>query len=210
MNNQPNPQQGRRSQESRRAVLEALRELLVQHPLSSISIEAIAERAGVGKQTIYRWYHDKSALFIDLYETESAGRLTVTDMGSVEKELNELAIQTWRFWQETACGQAFRQLIARSQSNPHALNQMRDNFMPKRRMFTEQILNRAIARGEIEDGDYRVFSDLWISFNWYHLLTNSLNDPSVIPTMVSILLRGITRKPATVKPKKSKCNTVVD
>jgi AcrR family transcriptional regulator len=194
MNGQKQPDQGRRNQASRRALLEAMKELLVQHPLSSISIEAIAERAGVGKQTIYRWYRDKSALFIDLYETESVDRLRVPDMGSVEKELNELARQTWNFWQETACGQAFRQLMARCQSSPHAMNQLRDDFMPRRRVFTKQILDRAIARGEIENGDYEVFTDLWVGFNWYHLLTNSLNDQSVIPPMVSILLCGIKRK----------------
>ena len=194
MKSKPKPNHGRRNQESRRALLEALKEMLIQHPLSSISIEVVAERAGVSKQTIYRWYHDKSALFIDLYETESVDRLMIPDMGSVEKELNELALQTWRFWRETACGQAFRQLVARCQSNLHASNQLRDDFMPRRRLFVTQILNRAVARSEIENGDCEVFTDLWVGFNWYHLLTNSLNDESIIPTMVSILLRGIIRK----------------
>lgn len=200
MDSKPKPDWRRRSQKSRRALLKALKELLVQHPLSSISIEAIAERAGIGKQTIYRWYRDKSELFIDLYETESVNRLAIPDVGSVEKELNELAIQTWSIWRETASGQAFRHLIARSQLNPKALNRFRDDFMPRRRIFTEEILERAVARGEIEKGDYSVFVDLWIGFNWYHMLTNSLNDKSVIPTMVSLLLRGIM-------PKQSKLNS---
>jgi AcrR family transcriptional regulator len=191
METQIKPDRRRRSQKSRRALLKALKELLVQHPLTSISIEAIAERAGVGKQTIYRWYSDKSELFIDLYETESANRLEIPDMGSLEKELNELALRTWLFWLETASGQAFRQLIARSQSSPPALKKLRDDFMPKRRIFPEHVLNRAIARGEIKKGDYSSFIDLWIGFNWYHMLTNSLIERSMIPNMVSILLHGI-------------------
>jgi AcrR family transcriptional regulator len=196
MDIQTKPNRRRRSQKSRRALLKALKELLVQHPLTSISIEAIAERAGVGKQTIYRWYRDKSELFIDLYETESANRLEIPDRGSVEKELNELALQTWLFWLETASGQAFRQLIARSQSSPPALKKLRDDFMPKRRIFPEQVLERAIARGEIARSDYSPFVDLWIGFNWYHMLTDSLSDKSMIPTMVSILLHGVLLKPS--------------
>jgi AcrR family transcriptional regulator len=189
----PKPKQGSRTQGSLQASLDALRELLIQHPLSSISIEAIAERAGVGKQTIYRHYRDKSALFIDLYEKESAGRFVIKDMGSVEKELTELVLQTWHFWRETASGQAFRQLIARSQSSIHSLTYFRDQFLPRRRIFVEQILKRAIARGEIPDSDYKVFIDLFFGFNWYHTLTNELTNESLIQTEISILLHGIKR-----------------
>jgi len=197
MKNRPIPDPKRRNQKSRLALLQALKELLIQYPLSEISIEAVAEHAGVGKQTIYRWYRDKSALFIDLYETESVNRLDIPDLGSIEKELCELALQTWRFWRETASGQAFRQLIAKSQSSSQALNRLRDDFMPRRRIFVEQILTRAIDRLEIENHDYRAFIDLWMGFNWYHILTNSLTDESVIPDMVSTLMCGIMRKCST-------------
>jgi len=174
--------------------LNALEELLVEKPLSSISIEGIAERAGVGKQTIYRWYRDKSELFIDLYETRSTDQLMICDMGSVEKELRALAVETWRLWRDTACGRAFGQLIGRSQFSPQELGSFRD-FTTRRRVFTRQILNRAIARCEIEDGDYDVFIDMWMGFNWYHLLTNGLENEAAIPIMVSTVLHGIGFKP---------------
>jgi len=194
MDNLQKPKVGSRASECLQACLDALRDLLNEHPLSSISIEAIAERSGVGKPTIYRHYRDKSALFIDLYERESAGRFLIQDMGSLEKELTELVIQTWRFWRETASGQGFRQLIARSQSSIPSLNRFRDEFLPRRRVFLEVILRRAITRGEIPDDDYTAFIDLFFGFNFYHSLTNNLGDESVIPKEISILLRGIIRK----------------
>jgi AcrR family transcriptional regulator len=194
LSSRPAQNQGRRNQQSRQALLDALEELLVQRPLSSISIEGIAERAGVSKQTIYRWYREKSELFIDLYETRSIDRLMIPDMGSLKQELNELALQTWRLWRDTACGQAFGQLIARTQFSSDELKRFRDDFMPRRRMLVRQVIERGIERGELEEGDYEVFMDLWIGFNWHHLLTDRLVDESVIPSMVDTLLRGIGRE----------------
>lgn len=178
----------------REALLDSLRELLVKYPLQSISIEAIAGKAGIGKQTIYRWYRDKFDLFVDLYETDSINRLVIQDMGSVEKELNELALQTWLFWEETSSGHAFSQLLALSQISIKSVNRLRNEFLPKRRLFTEIILNRALTRGEITDCDTNLFVDLWMGFNIYHLLTNNLKDKTIIPSMVKIVLRGIMPK----------------
>ncbi len=194
MSSRPPQDQRRRNQRSRRALLNALEELLVQQPLSSISIEGISERAGTSKQTVYRWYRDKSELFIDLYETRSIDQLMIPDLGSVEEELNDLAVQTWRLWRDTACGQAFGHLIARTQSTPEELQRFRDEFMPRRRELVAQVLRRGVDRGELKDGDYETVIDLWIGFNWHHLLMNKLADESVIPAMVSILLRGIGRE----------------
>ncbi len=189
----PQPDERRRCQRARQAVLTALADLLTEQPLSAISIEAIAKRAGVGKQTIYRWYPDKASLFIDLYDSDVASRVNIPDMGSLEKELNELSIRIWHFWRETAKGKAFRHLIASAQSNAQSLDQLQNTFMPKQRMFQEQLLDRAIERGEIERIKYDIFIDLLIGFHWYHLLTNTLDDESIIPIMVSTLLNGLSK-----------------
>jgi AcrR family transcriptional regulator len=193
------PDEHRRCQRARQAVLTALADLLTEQPLSAISIEAIAKRAGVGKQTIYRWYPDRASLFIDLYDSDVASRINIPDMGSLEKELNELSLRIWHLWRDTARGKAFRHLIASAQSNAQSLNQLQNTFMPKQRRFLEQLLDRAIARGEIERFNYNVFIDLLIGFYWYHLLTNTLDDESIIPTMISTLLNGLSN--ANIGPK---------
>lgn len=188
------PDKRRRNQKSHRAVLKALSQLLTEQPFSTISIEAVAERAGVGKQTIYRWYKDKASLFVDLYNSESDSTLRISDHGSLEKELNELIIHTWHFWRDTVSGKAFRHLIASCQSSEQSLDDLREKFMPNRRQYTAQLMERAIARGEIQKANYDVFVDTLVGFNWYRLLTNSLDDESDIPVMVSTLLKGIRFK----------------
>ncbi|WP_139809322.1 TetR/AcrR family transcriptional regulator, partial [Mycobacterium avium] len=46
----------RRSEKSRTAIVTATRELLLERGFDGLTIEAVAARAGVGKQTIYRWW----------------------------------------------------------------------------------------------------------------------------------------------------------
>lgn len=64
----------RRSEKSRTAIVAATRELLLERGFDGLSIEAVAARAGVGKQTIYRWWRSRPALVADVM-LEDADRI---------------------------------------------------------------------------------------------------------------------------------------
>lgn len=64
----------RRSEKSRTAIVTATRELLMERGFDGLSIEAVAARAGVGKQTIYRWWPSRPALVADVV-LEDADRI---------------------------------------------------------------------------------------------------------------------------------------
>ncbi|GAB3885912.1 hypothetical protein GCM10027612_22110 [Microbispora bryophytorum subsp. camponoti] len=66
----------RRSETSRRAILTAAFELVGEVGYAKLSIEGIAARAGVGKQTIYRWWPSKGAVLFDAFLMLSEGRTT--------------------------------------------------------------------------------------------------------------------------------------
>lgn len=55
----------RRSERSHEAIIAATQELLVERSYPEVTIEGIAARAGVGKQTIYRWWPSKAALVLE-------------------------------------------------------------------------------------------------------------------------------------------------
>jgi AcrR family transcriptional regulator len=67
----------RRSEKSRRAIVTATRELLLERGFDGLTIEAVAARAGVGKQTIYRWWPSRPALVADVM-LEDADRILVS------------------------------------------------------------------------------------------------------------------------------------
>src|SRR5215831_3402067 len=55
-----------RSQRARRAVLDAARAIVEKSGYDAATIEAIAERSGVAKTTIYRSWPNRAALIVDL------------------------------------------------------------------------------------------------------------------------------------------------
>ncbi|WP_394434703.1 TetR/AcrR family transcriptional regulator [Streptomyces sp. SGAir0957] len=66
------PDSARRSERSRRAIYDAALALVAEIGYPRTTIEGIAARAGVGKQTIYRWWGSKAQVlmeaFLDLNE----------------------------------------------------------------------------------------------------------------------------------------------
>ena len=78
----------RRSEKSRAAIFAATRELALERGFDKLSIEAIAARAGVGKQTIYRWWPSRAVLVADvLLEDFGSMELTVPDTGDLAADL---------------------------------------------------------------------------------------------------------------------------
>ena len=63
---------GRAVRASRTAILRAAGELLLEHGLHAISMDAVAERAGASKATIYRWWPSKELLALDALFSEWA------------------------------------------------------------------------------------------------------------------------------------------
>ena len=67
------PNAARRSPRSRQAILTAALDLVEEVGFSRTSVEGIAARAGVGKQTIYRWWPSKGAVLLDALLALSEG-----------------------------------------------------------------------------------------------------------------------------------------
>ncbi|MFF5652514.1 TetR/AcrR family transcriptional regulator [Streptomyces collinus] len=89
------PDSARRSEKSRRAIYDAALALVVEAGYPKTTIEGIAARAGVGKQTIYRWWSSKADVlmeaFLDLAERSApdAGSepYTFPDTGDIAADL---------------------------------------------------------------------------------------------------------------------------
>ncbi|WAZ21337.1 TetR/AcrR family transcriptional regulator [Streptomyces cinnabarinus] len=89
------PDSTRRSEKSRRAIYDAALALVGEVGYPRTTIEGIAARAGVGKQTIYRWWSSKAEVlmeaFLDLGEQASrdAGHepYAIPDTGDLAADL---------------------------------------------------------------------------------------------------------------------------
>jgi AcrR family transcriptional regulator len=91
------PVEKRRSERSRRAIYDAALALVAEVGYPRTTIEGIAARAGVGKQTIYRWWSSKADVlleaFLDLGEqaAQAAGQnpreYAIPDTGDLAADL---------------------------------------------------------------------------------------------------------------------------
>jgi AcrR family transcriptional regulator len=162
-----------RSERARHAILAAATELLLDRGLRAMSMEEVAERAGVSKATIYRWWDSKDLLAIDALASEWATprRVTERDTGSLRGDL--LAqIRPWlRQLNEKPYGRVMAGLVAEAQTDPEFAELYRDHFVRPRRDATRPLLLRAIDRGEIAaDTDLDVALDLLYGPIYHRLL----------------------------------------
>ncbi|MEW2508629.1 TetR/AcrR family transcriptional regulator [Streptomyces sp. NPDC046870] len=67
MVSKPAPDATRRSEKSRRAIYAAALALVGEVGYPRTTVEAIAARAGVGKQTIYRWWSSKADVLLEAF-----------------------------------------------------------------------------------------------------------------------------------------------
>jgi len=197
-----NPQRGRpRSQKAQQAVLDAAAELLLTNGLSAVSMDAVAERAGVSKATIYRWWPTKETLALDALYTEwAAARPSPRDTGSLRGDLLSLL----RPWAKLAGGRPYGRvvaaLLAEAQTDPTFAAEYRRRLVEPRRDQARAIFNRAIERGEIpEDTRTDVALDL-IYGSLYHRMLHGhapLND-RFVRDVVDLALGGI--QPSATAP----------
>ncbi|MCM1976955.1 MULTISPECIES: TetR/AcrR family transcriptional regulator [Streptomyces] len=85
------PDSTRRSEKSRRAIYDAALALVGEVGYPKTTIEGIAARAGVGKQTIYRWWSSKAEVlmeaFLDLGEQAGGESYAIPDTGDLAADL---------------------------------------------------------------------------------------------------------------------------
>jgi AcrR family transcriptional regulator len=145
------PRRGRpRSEKARLAILEAAAELLLARGLSAVSMDAVAERAGVSKATIYRWWPTKETLALDaLYNEWAAAQPVTRSTGSLRGDLLALLRPWVRLAGSRPYGRVIGALITEAQTDPEFAVVYRSRFVEPRREQAREILRRAIERGEI-------------------------------------------------------------
>ena len=191
----PGRQRGRpRSETARTAVLDAAAELLLAHGLPAVSMDAVAERAGVSKATIYRWWPTKETLALDALYTEWAtARPAARDTGSLRGDLLSLLRPWARLAVSRPYARVIASLISEAQTDPTFAEEYRDRVVEPRRDQARAILRRAVDRGEIPAGTkVEVALDLLFGPLYHRLLHGHapLND-TFVRNAVDMALNGI-------------------
>jgi AcrR family transcriptional regulator len=194
------PRRGRpRSEKARLAILEAAAELLLERGLPAVSMDAVAERAGVSKATIYRWWRTKETLALDaLYNEWATVQPPARSSGSLRGDLLALLRPWVRLAGSRPYGRVISGLITEAQMDPEFARVYLSRFIEPRRENGRAIFRRAIERGEIpENTKIEVALDMLYGPLYHRLLHRHapLND-RFVRDVVDAALYGIMRGPA--------------
>src|SRR6266487_726863 len=140
-----------RSAQSHQAILEATLALFAEEGLAGPSSEAIAERAGVGKATIYRRWSSKEDVIKDAL-TLWRSDLPLPDTGHIRDDLLSIAKQARElFHRDPLIAKLMTKLIAEIKTNPEIYRAFYDKLVAPRREQFRQMIQRAQARGEVRE-----------------------------------------------------------
>lgn len=191
-----NPDPARRSEKSRRAVLDATFELLQEMPYQRLSIESIAARAGVGKQTIYRWWPSKAAVLFDafLQLSEGADGLpALPDTGDLRADLVTVLRATVAELNDPRLSEPMRALATEIAHDAELAEAYHERLDRPLREAKKRRLRSAREAGEIaEDIDLETAVDLiWgpVLNRW--LLRSGPLDDAYVDRLVSTALAGM-------------------
>jgi AcrR family transcriptional regulator len=161
-----------RSEASWRAILAAALELVVEIGYAELTIEGIAARAGVGKQTIYRWWPSKADVLLEAGATKADLHVPVTDQGSYRADLRAFLEASYKLANDyPGLPDLLRALMAEAQINPEFGDRFRTAFLQRRRDALAVITSRARKRGDLPDRPAPgTVADIVFGTIWYRVL----------------------------------------
>jgi len=161
-----------RCAESHARILAATSALLERTSWSELTIEAIATRARVSKQTIYKWWGGKPSLVMEASLATMQEQVMPLDTGDVAHDLVWFLKRSGRNLRETSAGRTLAVLIAETQQHPDFARAFRERFLATRREALRALLRRAAKRGALRDDvDLELLMDTLFGAFWYRLLS---------------------------------------
>lgn len=186
------PTRGRpRSPEADRAILAAATELLEAEGYDRLTMEAVAQRAGVGKATLYRRWSTKVDLVVDVISL-AFEEYPIADTGDTRQDLMAMSERALSII-DGHVGRIMAAVSSEMSRNEALAEVVDETLMKPRREALRTVVRRGIDRGDIRpDVDPDLLLDALVGALYYR---NAATDQS--PTLadaealVDLLFRGM-------------------
>jgi AcrR family transcriptional regulator len=175
-------------------ILNATLLLLAEKGYEGLTIEGVAERSGVNKTTIYRWWPSKAALLGTALVEARALDFDVPDTGSLRGDLHALLDGLARLVTTPPAADIAVAALGAAANNPE-LAAAAKGFFADRFARERPIFERARERGEIgDDADPMTIMDLLAGAVWLRVVFRQLPlDDGFTGRAVSAVLDGVGR-----------------
>lgn len=177
----------------RRAALDAVLDLIVERGINGVTTNAVAERAGISKATMYRRWRSKDALVADAIGSLVDREIVIPDTGTLRGDVHELLAEAVALYSTPRAGALMPELVAGMARDSDLAVAMRTGFLAARRDALDRVLHRAASRRELrEDVDHELCLDLLGGVVFYRLLiTGGPLDKRLADDLTTLILRAI-------------------
>jgi AcrR family transcriptional regulator len=188
-----------RSNEVQSAILKATIELFAEVGFDGMSIEAVANRAGVGKTAIYRRWSSKEMLVLDALKVLRV-EVPVVDTGNFREDATAFLHDTVREYSRTANRlhiKLWLRIIGELYEHPKLFSTLFDQLFEERNQQLELLVRRAQDRGELRhDLEATLIQDLVAGPVIIHALLSTVRPTpytlgDLATMIVDIVLSGI-------------------
>lgn len=181
-----------RSVEVHQAVLDAANSLLQERGFKATTLEAIAERAGASKVTIYRWWPNKAAVVMDAFMLAMRERMPYPETISPLADLRTHMMAFCRVLSAQP-GTIVASLIAESVFDEELKEALRTRWLAPRREEAMSHLERAVQMGEMRaDVDFEVVLDALYGPLYHRLVVRRAPlTPELAEKVWTIVVQGL-------------------
>lgn len=185
-----------RSQQARARVLQATSALLCTTTYESLTVESIAAEAGVGKQTIYRWWKNKAEVVLEAILSGQA-ELELVPIPHTSDLRADLA--SWMRGMITEGSDEQTVAMARSlmAAALEGLPATQDLLLETRIWDTGPLINRlraGVAEGSVSsDVDLTAVTASLLDPLIFHMVIGGHRDPAWGESLIDVVLSGIAR-----------------
>jgi len=165
-------QKKRRNARSHKAILDATVKLLGSTGYIDFSIEKVAGEAGVGKQTIYRWWDSRADLVLEVWRDRLLPPLPVYDETTPLRDYLEASLLAFgKIISRTDCRQAAICILAEAHRDPKLYSRMAEAVYLPRIEQIRTAFREAQGQGLFPaDADIDVAIDELYGAVWYKVL----------------------------------------
>jgi AcrR family transcriptional regulator len=183
-----------RCEDSRSRILQAGQELLEHASFAEITADAIAERAGASKATIYRWWPNKDAVLVEALREAVAQQLPFPDTGDLREDIRQ-NLQNFIRLLAGRLGRVFTAFVAAAQSDPEVAETFQRVWREPRRQALKAMLEQHRGQQMRDDADLEMVLDACYGPLYYRLLTgNRKFSEGYADALTEIVLQGIVKR----------------
>lgn len=144
-------------------------ELAAERGPEGLTMEAIAQRAAVSKETLYRWWRSKAEVVLEALAQYGEEAIPVPNSGLLSTDL-QIFMRATSAALDLSTRQLLRALATAAAADATFADTVREHFIARRRAALETVLRQGVQRGELTVELAAAVPDLVFGSLWYRLI----------------------------------------